>query len=281
MSETVSREVPGILLVDSITRLGPPHVGTVVVSGSHGGVYAGYCAARGRVRAVIQHDAGIGLDEAGIASLPFLDAIGIAAAVADSASCRIAQAADMWGRGIVSRVNAAAAALGCAPGETVPACAAKLANAIPSSAAVPDIDEARFRIAADPGEPEVWGIDSAALSRPEDARRILVTGSHGGLVGDRPDTRTPDVWAVTYNDAGGCRDASGFGRLPDFDRRGIAAATVAHDTARIGDARSHLATGIVSRVNETARRRGGVAGQSMASFVSAMVRAWKIDGGGA
>lgn len=280
MSGPSSREAPGILLVDSITKLGPEHEGAVVVSGSHGGVYAGFCAAKGHVRAVILNDAGVGLDEAGIASLPFLDAIGLAAATVDSSSCRIAQAEDMWARGVVSRVNAAAMALGCAPGESVRDCAAKLATATPSSAPVPEVGEVRFRIGGNPGEPEIWGIDSASLSRPEDAGRILVTGSHGGLVGNRPDTRTPDVWAVTYNDAGGCRDESGYGRLPDFDRRGIAAATVAHDSARIGDARSHLDTGVISRVNETARRRGGAAGQPMRAFIAAMVAA-RSSGGGA
>lgn len=268
----------GVLLVDTITKLGPEHAGAVVVSGSHGGLYAGYCAAKGRVRAVIQHDAGIGLGEAGIASLPFLDEIGLAAATADSASCRIAEAADMWERGRVSRVNRAAAALGCAPGEPVPACAAKMLEATPSAAAVPVVGEVRFEIDARAGEPAVWAIDSNSLLRPDDAGAIVVTGSHGGLVGAKPDTRTPDVWAVTYNDAGGCRDDSGYGRLPDFDRRGIAAATVRHDTARIGDARSHLETGIVSRVNETARGRGGAAGQTLRDFIAAMITAKRRHG---
>ena len=41
----------------------------MVVAASHGGVYAGYCAALGRVRAVILNDAGVGRERAGIGSL--------------------------------------------------------------------------------------------------------------------------------------------------------------------------------------------------------------------
>ena len=260
-----------IRLVDTITKLDDTHRGAVVVSGSHGGIYAGYCAAKGHVRAVIQNDAGIGKDEAGTASLPYLDALGIAAAVVDSATCRIAQGPDMWARGIVSRVNGAAAALGCASGDTVADCARKMLGAAASEAPIPSIGEARFAIAE--GEPAVIGIDSASLFRPEDAGAIVVTASHGGLVGGIPDVKTPDVWAATYNDAGGCAEESGFSRLPDFDRRSIAAATVSHASARIGDVRSHWRSGVISRVNATARRRGGAEGQTLQDFVAAMAAA--------
>lgn len=269
-------DVPaGILLVDTITKLYPEHQGAVVVSGSHGGIYAGYCAAKGHVRAVIQNDAGIGKDDAGIASLPFLDGIGMAAAVTDSATCRIAQAGDMWANGIISHVNETAKALGCAPGDTVRACAETMLKAEPSSAPVPSIGEARFVVSENPGEPKVIGIDSASLFKPEDEGQIVVTASHGGLVGGVPDDVTPNIWAATYNDAGGARDGSGYARLPDFDRRGLACATVSHKTAKIGDVRSHLADGVISHVNETAKTRGGAVGQTLQEFIAAMIAAKK------
>ena len=264
----------GIFLVDSITKLHEQHRNAVVVSGSHGGIYAGYCAAKGHVRAVIQNDAGIGKDGAGISSLAFLDEIHLAAAVTDSATCRIAQADDMWAHGIISHVNKTAAALGCKPGDTVPVCAEKLLKAVPSPDPVPSIGEGRFVVSERPGEPVVIGIDSASLFKPEDVGRIVVTASHGGLIGGAPDTTTPDVYAATYNDAGGCKDGSGYAaRLPDLDLRGIAAATVSAMSARIGDARSHLADGIVSHVNETAKKRGGAVGQTLQAFIAAMIEA--------
>jgi hypothetical protein len=269
-----SVEVPeGILLVDTITKLYDKHRDAVVVSGSHGGIYAGYCAAKGHVRAVIQNDAGIGKEGAGIASLAFLDGIGLAAAVTDSATCRIAQAADMWAHGVISHVNETAASLGCKPGDSVPACAEKMLSATPFAKPVPSQGEARFVVSENPGEPKVIGIDSASLFKPEDAGCIVVTASHGGLVGGLPDDATPDVWAATYNDAGGAKDGSGYARLPDFDRRGLAAATVSHMSAKIGDARSHLAEGVISHVNETAKRRGGAVGQTLQEFVARMIEA--------
>lgn len=265
----------GIFLVDSITKLDHQHRDAVVVSGSHGGIYAGYCAAKGHVRAVIQNDAGIGKDGAGISSLAFLDGIHLATAVTDSATCRIAQADDMWAYGIISHVNKTAAALGCKAGDTVPVCAEKLLKAVPSPDAVPSIGEGRFVVTERPGELVVIGIDSASLFKPEDAGRIVVTASHGGLLGGLPDTTTPDVYAATYNDAGGCKDGTGYARMPDFDRRGIASATVSTLSAKIGDARSHLADGIISHVNETAKKRGGAVGQTLQAFIAAMIAARK------
>src|SRR6266852_5757100 len=76
---------PSILSADSVTRLGSAHVGAVLVAGSHGGVYAACLAARAGLRAVILNDAGIGLDEAGIAGLAYLDGFGAAAALLTAA----------------------------------------------------------------------------------------------------------------------------------------------------------------------------------------------------
>ena len=43
-------EPPPILTADSITRVGPEAAGSVVVNGSHGGVYAAYLAGKLRQR---------------------------------------------------------------------------------------------------------------------------------------------------------------------------------------------------------------------------------------
>src|SRR5476649_1769536 len=80
---------PAILIADSVTRLGPEHVGAVLIAGSHGGVYAACLAARAGLRAVILNDAGVGLDRAGIAGLAYLDGYGMAAAVVSHETGRI------------------------------------------------------------------------------------------------------------------------------------------------------------------------------------------------
>lgn len=253
---------------DTITKLVERHSGAVVISGSHGGVYAGYCAARGGVRAVILNDAGVGKDRAGIGSLDYLDALGMPAATVDHASAGIANATEMAARGRISFVNARAAALGCTPGQTTAACAAMMARAAQWSADVPAYAEARFVILAANGGPEVVGCDSASLLDAGDDGCIVITGSHGGLLNGRPDGAiAPQLKAVTFCDAGGGRNGAGFARLPTLDTRGIAAATVAADSARIGDARSCYEDGRISHLNETAAAMGCTVGASVRQFV--------------
>lgn len=260
--------------MDTITKMTPAHRGKVVIAGSHGGVYAGWCAAKGGARAVILNDAGVGKDQAGTGSLTFLDEIGLAAATADSRSCRIADAADMLAGGVISAVNHAAAALGCAPGQTVPDCAERMRQAALPAGPVPPLQEARFVIGGEDGRRAVIGIDSASLFQPGDAGRIVVTASHGGLLGGRPDTVVPQgVFAAFFHDAGGAKDGSGHSRLASLDGAGVAAATVAADSARIGDARSCYEDGVLSHVNDAARGRGARVGVALRVFVDALRQA--------
>ena len=98
---------PGVIAADTITKLPPEAEGAVVVSGSHGGRYPGYLAAKGRVRAAIFNDAGGGKDGAGLGSLAYLDALSIAAATVAHDSARIGDTDDMMARGRISAMNAA------------------------------------------------------------------------------------------------------------------------------------------------------------------------------
>ena len=86
------REPDAPILADSITRLGPEAAEAVVVTGSHGGVYAAWLARKAGCRAVIFNDAGVGRDEAGIGGLAWLDAHGMAAAAIDHRSADIGAA---------------------------------------------------------------------------------------------------------------------------------------------------------------------------------------------
>ena len=67
--------------------------------------------------------------------------------------------------------------------------------------------------------------------------------------------------------AGIGKDRNGITRLPALDPRGIAAAVVAADSARIGDCRSMWDTGRISVVNETAARLGVEVGMDLKQFV--------------
>src|SRR5258708_11815560 len=89
--------------------------GHVLVSGSYGGEYNAYHAAKWGIRGVVLNDCTIGKDDAGIRGLPYLDRIGLAAAPADACTSRIAAGDDMLERGIVSHVNRPPPAIGCQP----------------------------------------------------------------------------------------------------------------------------------------------------------------------
>ncbi len=127
-----------------------------------------------------------------------------------------------------------------------------------------------------PGEPRVWALDSASLAGPEHEGEILLIGSHGGLPGGDPAAALKiDALAAVYNDAGIGRDQAGVTRLPTLDGRGIAGATVAAASARIGEGRSTYRDGVISRVNGTAAAMGGRVGMTAIEFVEAVLACHK------
>jgi hypothetical protein len=263
----------GIQVLDSATRLGPSARGAVAVCGSHGGMYPAWLAARAGLRGVVLNDAGIGRNAAGVAGVAWLDGLGIPACAIDYRSARIGDGSDMLDHGIVSTANAAAGQHGCQPGHTCRQVLESLARRAHarSSAAVPPIGEARARIATT-GHRAVWALDSMALAGDSDARAVLVTGSHGALLGGRADTMLAvDAFAAFFNDAGGGKEGAGYTRLAALDQRGMAAATVSCDSARIGDGRSTYETGVLSRVNESARRLELAEGMTCREAVARLV----------
>ena len=247
----------GIHLASTVTRLGPECAGAVVVGGSHGGVYAGYLAARARACAVILNDSGIGRDDAGIGCLDYCDALGMAAATVSHVSARIGDAEDALSSGVLSRVNDRARAAGCEAGMRCLDAALALRGA-PSPGGAPVYAEARRVAGETPAGLRLVCVDSISLvSEGEDEGQIVLSGSHGGLVAGQPHLAIRVAAAAAFfNDAGIGKDGAGVTRLPALDARGIAAATVAANSARIGDGRSTYEDGIVSRVNETARAAG-------------------------
>ena len=241
-------------LLDTITAAGLEHAGRVTLVASHGALHVAALASRARLRAVILSDAGIGLDRAGVAGVEALGAIGMAAAAADVRSARIGDAADMRARGRLSLVNGPAAALGCASGDAVHEALVLLAGAPEPQGRLDDPSGGRAEIALLGGGAVL--LDSASLMEPEDAGRIVVTGSHGGVVGRGAGLPLPARPAfAAFNDAGlGVCDA-GVSRLPRLDAEGVPAVAVSHWTALIGDGRSTW-TGIVSVRNAAARALG-------------------------
>lgn len=108
---------PGLVLLDSVTQVEFGHAGQLVVTGSHGGASVVPYARAVRAWLYVFNDAGVGKDGAGIAALDLLQAEGIAALTVSHDSARIGEALDSWRHGVVSRVNAAALALGLRAGQ--------------------------------------------------------------------------------------------------------------------------------------------------------------------
>jgi hypothetical protein len=263
-----------IIAEPSVTKLDARHRDAVLVAGSHGGVIAGFLAAKAGVRAVILNDAGVGRDQAGLSSLPYLEKIGMAAATVSHMSARIGEGADMLARGVITHANAIAAKLGVRPGQSCADAAARLRDAPVATSAPPPYEEARFPLRETPGEPAIWGLDSVSLVLPEDRPRILIIGSHGGILGGKPETAMKhDAIAAVFNDAGVGADGAALTRLPPLDARGIAAVTVDCMSARIGDARSAWETGVLSHVNATAKKLGAKPGTTTQDFVACVIAA--------
>ena len=82
--------------------------GRVLVSGSYGGIYNAWHALRRGALAVILNDAGVGKNGAGVSGLAWMDALGVAGAVADCWSCHIGDGEHMLAHGRISRANRSA-----------------------------------------------------------------------------------------------------------------------------------------------------------------------------
>lgn len=257
-------DAAGPLLADSVTQLGPEAAGRVVVAGSHGGVYAAALACKAGCRAVILHDAGVGLDGAGIGGLDWLESLGMAAAAVDHATAPIGQAGPMLGAGRVSYANAPARACGVRPGMSCDEAAALLEAAQTRSGSCPEVREAREVLRPEGAHRALVLVDSASLVQAGDAGAVVVTGSHGAVFGSDPrNALKVDAFLALFNDAGG----AATGRLDALEGRGIAAATAAAGSARIGDARSTWQDGIVSAANAQARALGASPGLPVARLV--------------
>ena len=107
---------------------------------------------------------------------------------------------------------------------------------------------------------DVRVVDSITELGPQDAGCLAVSGSHGGISSARYALAARPHLSI-FNDAGVGKDEAGLAALPFLQSHGLAACTVAHSSARIGEAQSTLDEGVVSHVNALAQALGVVVGQ--------------------
>src|SRR6185369_15559214 len=134
---------------------------------------------------------GGGLDDAGYAGLAWLEKVGVPAATVAHTSARIADAADELAHGVISHVNALAAALRVRAGLRCDL-ATKLLRSAPrvsvsASLAPPNAEARVVLLAATERCAEIRVLDSIGLACADDDGAVLVIGSHGSLHGGRPE----------------------------------------------------------------------------------------------
>ena len=252
------------IFLDSITDATAASRGKIAVCGSHGGMYPAALASQAELLAVLFNDAGIGLEQAGVAGVLALAKNGMAAAAVDCKSCHIGSADDMWDRGRISVVNRIAQTLGVRTGMSVSDSSALLADAPTPTGQLPSVDEARTNVTLLGSDTTVELLDSASLVTGEDIDKVLITGSHGALIGGDPKRALKTAARIAvFNDAGFGADDIGITRLPALETQGIAAVTVSAQSARIGDAASALETGVISACNQAANELGAKTGMKL------------------
>lgn len=98
-------------------------------------------------------------------------------------------------------------------------------------------------------------MDSITKVTSDDAGAVVVSASHGGVSSGEFALEIPLMTAF-FNDAGVGKDNAGIAALAMLDARGVAGGTVSHLSARIGDSQDTWDNGVISHVNETARKLG-------------------------
>lgn len=260
-----------IVVLDSLTQCdGRVTPRDVVVAGSFAGALAfGFALERG-VRGLVAHAAGVGRDRAGISGLPIADGLGVPAAAVETTSARLGDGWSVWSDGVVAHVNARAAALGVAGDQPAATAARAMLAAPPGRAAPMPLVNRRPRVVTEVDGGRVVLVDSMSFAESEHRRDVLCAGSHGGRVNvERLLSVRPR--GALLNDGGGARDGSGLSGLAALDTVGVAAACVDAMSARIGDPASTYADGVVSAVNQTARRVGVEVGQPAAEAARRML----------
>ena len=109
-------------------------------------------------------------------------------------------------------------------------------------------------------------VDSITELGAADRGCIAVSGSHGGISSARY-ALAARPWLSVFNDAGVGKDAAGLASLAFLQSHGLAACTVSHASARIGEASSTLNDGVISHANGLATELGVRPGQGCKTVV--------------
>lgn len=114
-------------------------------------------------------------------------------------------------------------------------------------------------------------IDSITELQPADAGCIALSGSHGGLSSARYALAVQPLLSV-FNDAGVGREDAGIAGLDFLQAAGLAACTVSHQSACIGQAHSTWDDGVVSHANAAAQALGIRTGSALRAQLQSLLQ---------
>ncbi len=114
-------------------------------------------------------------------------------------------------------------------------------------------------------------MDSITKVEPADKGAIVVSASHGGASSGEFALEVP-LKLVFFNDAGVGKDDAGIAALAMLQAHGVAGGTVAHTSARIGDAQDMWDCGVISHLNDAARGLDLAVGQPLGDALRRIAR---------
>lgn len=230
----------------------------VVLGASFAGAQTGKVPLRQGAKGWIAHEAGPGLDDAGISGLPLADSFQVPAAAVATSTAALSNGPSLL-TGTVSRANQTAALLGVKAGMSGEEAAHLMLQAPPGRLRnVDGLTDESTRVLKTTENGSIlscWSFSRVTRKHPDD---VFLVASHGAKIMALYALRIGPRGLIC-NDAGFGLGNSGIEGIFELEQHGIAAATVSTGTARIGDPESTYG-GTISAVNSVAARLGVTVG---------------------
>lgn len=230
----------------------------VVLGASFAGAQTGKVPLRQGAKGWIAHEAGPGLDDAGISGLSLADSFDVPAAAIATSTAGLSNGPSLL-TGTVSRANQKATLLGVQEGMIGEQAARLMLKAPPGRLHnVDGLTDESTRVLKTTENGNIlscWSFSRVTGEHPND---VFLVASHGAKIMALYALRIRPRGLIC-NDAGFGLDNSGIEGIYELEQHGIAAATVSTDTARIGDAESTYG-GTISAVNSVAANLGVTVG---------------------
>lgn len=242
----------------------------VCVNSSYCGVLPGRFIGEHLPRGAIGMDCAVGPEGSAIAGLWYLEALGVATAVADVMTAHLGDGVHLYENGIISFFNQPAADCGVRTGMPVREAAQLLLEWDPIKAGASEITNRTIMETSADGR-HVIATDSIAFGIDEDINtNVLVTAGHTGRSSVEY-LRRCRPWGFICSDGGRGLDDSGMAGLFTVESEGLAGATIDARRARMGSGMSHYHDGIISGLNAHAGARGVELGMPAAQAASLLL----------